>query len=115
MAPEVADEGKQFGHKSDIWSFGLVLINMLDGMDGKAPQLNTNTALVRIANTKYPPSCKEHEDAPYLHAFIRRLVEIDEEKRISLTELKLVSFFFKVYIELNEKLTLLLVRILKYL
>lgn len=93
MAPEVADEDKKFGHKSDIWSFGLVLINMLDGMKGKTRQLNTDAALVEIANTKYSPYCKTHEDAPYLYAFIRRLVEINVKKRISLTELKLVSFF----------------------
>ncbi|XP_064261039.1 serine/threonine-protein kinase PAK 3-like isoform X1 [Passer domesticus] len=85
MAPEVVTH-QPYGPKVDIWSFGIVGIEMIDG---EPPYWNQSPALVKhlIATVGTPQLRQPKLLSAWLHDFLSCCLQADEERRWSAKEL----------------------------
>jgi serine/threonine-protein kinase ULK2 len=83
MAPEIIKKN-EYGNKSDLWSVGLILYEMVYGINPYIDSINTVDLLEKINTRVINYSNKVSKDC---NSLIKSLIEKDPDKRLSWEEL----------------------------
>ncbi|CAI2730202.1 unnamed protein product [Schistosoma spindalis] len=91
MAPEVVSKTANYGPKIDIWSLGIMIIEMLDG---EPPYMNEPPLkAIYLIQTMGKPRPKTKNLHPMLQDFLDRCLVVDPVRRASAKELLNHDFF----------------------
>ncbi|KAF6772971.1 hypothetical protein AHF37_06830 [Paragonimus kellicotti] len=85
MAPEVVNKTVQYGEKIDIWSLGIMVIEMLDGEPPYIHEQPLRAIMLIQANGKPKPKAKITN--PAMADFLDRCLVVNPDRRASANEL----------------------------